>query len=160
MPRTKLSVPDVAEVRPGLWSNAIRAGDMLFISGQVARPFEGGTEIVGKDEYEQAKQIFSRIDRIIKAAGGTMDNLVKMTIYVVDIKKNTEVWRARREFFTGDFPASTLVEVRLLRRVGFWSKAVLAKFGEADPESTPESSALVATRLILAIPYSPRRGHS
>ena len=107
MPRTKVSVPDVAEVGPGLWSNAIRAGDMLFISGQVARPFEGGTHMVGKDEYEQTKQIFSRIDRIIKAAGGTMDNLVKMTIYVVDIKKNTEVWRARREFFTGDFPAST-----------------------------------------------------
>jgi 2-iminobutanoate/2-iminopropanoate deaminase len=116
MPRTKVSVPDVAEVGPDLWSNGIRAGDMLFISGQVARPFEGGTHIVGKDEYEQTKQIFSRIDRIIKAAGGTMDNLVKMTIYVVDIKKNTEVWRARREFFTGDFPASTLVEVRSLAK--------------------------------------------
>lgn len=116
MPRTKLSVPDVAEAGPGLWSNAIRAGDMLYISGQVARPFEGGTGIVGKDEYEQARQIFSRIERIIKAAGGTMDNLVKMTIYVVDIKKNTEVWRARREFFTGDFPASTLVEVRSLTK--------------------------------------------
>ena len=94
MPRTKVSVADVAEVGPDLWSNAIRAGDMLFISGQVARPFEGGAQIVGKDEYEQTTQIFSRIDRIIKAAGGTMDNLVKMTIYVVDIKKNTEVWRA------------------------------------------------------------------
>ena len=94
----------------------VRAGDMLFISGQEARPFEGGTEMVGKDEYEQSKQIFSRIDRIIKAAGGTMDNLVKMTIYVVDIKNNTEVWRARREFFTGDFPASTLVEVRSLAK--------------------------------------------
>jgi 2-iminobutanoate/2-iminopropanoate deaminase len=116
MPRTKVSVPDVAEVAPGLWSNAIRVGDMLFISGQVARPFEGGTGIVGKDEYEQTRQIFSRIDRIIKAAGGTMDNLVKMTIYVVDIKNNTEVWRARREFFTGDFPASTLVEVRSLAK--------------------------------------------
>src|SRR5262249_3525700 len=92
MPRTKLSVPDVAEAGPGLWSNAIRAGDTLYISGQVARPFEGGTGMVGKDEYEQARQIFSRIDRIIKAAGGTMDNLVKMTIYVVDIRKNTEVW--------------------------------------------------------------------
>ena len=101
MPRTKVSVPDVAEAAPGLWSNAIRAGDMLFISGQVARPFEGGTGIVGKDEYEQTRQIFLRIDRIIKAAGGTMDNLVKMTIYVVDIKNNTEVWRARREFFMG-----------------------------------------------------------
>src|SRR5580698_5533774 len=98
MPRTKLSVPDVAEVAAGLWSNAIRAGDTLYISGQVARPFEGGTGIVGKDEYEQTRQIFSRIDRIVKAAGGTMDNLVKMTIYVVDIKKNTEVWRAHREF--------------------------------------------------------------
>src|SRR5882757_10121818 len=82
MSRTKVSVPDVAEVTPGLWSNAIRAGDMLFISGQVARPFEGGTGIVGKDDYEQTRQIFSRIDRIIKAAGGTMDDLVKMTIYV------------------------------------------------------------------------------
>lgn len=116
MPRTKLSVPDVAEAGPGLWSNAIRAGDTLYISGQVARPFEGGTGLVGKDEYEQSKQIFARIEHIIKAAGGTMDNLVKMTIYVVDITKNTEVWRARREFFTGDFPASTLVEVRALAK--------------------------------------------
>jgi 2-iminobutanoate/2-iminopropanoate deaminase len=116
MPRTKLSVPDVSEAGPGLWSNAIRAGDMLFISGQVARPFEGGTGMVGNNEYEQARHIFSRIERIIKAAGGTMDNLVKMTIYVVNIKNNTEVWRARREFFTGDFPASTLVEVRSLAK--------------------------------------------
>jgi 2-iminobutanoate/2-iminopropanoate deaminase len=55
-------------------------------------------------------------ERTIKAAGGTMDNLVKMTIFVVDITKNTEVWRARREFFSGDFPASTLVEVRSLAK--------------------------------------------
>jgi 2-iminobutanoate/2-iminopropanoate deaminase len=120
MPRTKVAVPDVAEAGPELWSNAIRAGDMLFISGQVARPFEGGTEIVGKDEYEQTRQIFSRIERIIKAAGGTMDNLVKMTIYVVDIKKNTEVWRARREFFTGDFPTSTLWKCGRLRSRTCW----------------------------------------
>lgn len=116
MPRTKVSAPDVAEAAPGLWSNAIRAGDTLYISGQVARPFEGGTGIVGKNEYDQTRQIFSRIDRIIKAAGGTMDDLVKMTIYVVNIQNNTEVWRARREFFTGDFPASTLVEVRSLAK--------------------------------------------
>ena len=114
MPRTKLNVPDVAEAAPGLWSNAIRTGDTLYISGQVARPFEGGKSLVGDNEYEQAKQIFARIERILKAAGATMDNLVKMTIYMVDITRNTEVWRARREFFTGDFPTSTLVEVRSL----------------------------------------------
>lgn len=116
MPRSKVTVPDVAEAAPGLWSNAIRAGDTLYISGQVARPFEGGAGMVGTDEYAQAKQIFLRIERIVKAAGGTMDDLVKMTIYMVNIEKNTEVWRARREFFSGDFPASTLVEVSSLAK--------------------------------------------
>ncbi|MBS0335244.1 MAG: RidA family protein [Proteobacteria bacterium] len=116
MPRTRLNVPDVVEAAPGLWSNAIRTGDTLYISGQVARPFDSDKGLVGSDEYTQAKQIFARIERIVKAAGGTMDNLVKMTIYMVDITRNTEVWRARREFFTGDFPASTLVEVRSLAK--------------------------------------------
>ena len=109
MPRTKVNVPDVAEAAPGLWSNAIRTGDTLYISGQVARPFEGGTGLVGSDEYAQAKQIFARNERIVKAAGGTMDNLVKMTIFMVDITKNTEVWRARKEFFSGDFPPCAVV---------------------------------------------------
>jgi enamine deaminase RidA (YjgF/YER057c/UK114 family) len=40
-----------------------------------------------------------------------MDDVVKITIFVTDIAYNQEVWRARREFFTGDFPASTLVQV-------------------------------------------------
>jgi enamine deaminase RidA (YjgF/YER057c/UK114 family) len=114
MPRRRVVAPNVAEVEPGLWSNCIRAGDFLFISGQVARPFEGGKTLVGSNEYEQARQIFSRIRRICEAAGGSLDDIVKMTIFLVNIRNNTEVWRARREFFTGDFPASTLVEVRSL----------------------------------------------
>jgi 2-iminobutanoate/2-iminopropanoate deaminase len=114
MPRTKVTIPNVAEAAPGLWSNCIRAGDLLFIAGQVARPLEGGRMLVGSNEYEQTKQIFSRIKCICEAAGGSLDDIVKMTIFVVNIKNNTEVWRARREFFTGDFPASTLVEVRSL----------------------------------------------
>ena len=114
MPRTKITIPSVAEAGPGLWSNCIRAGDFLFISGQVARPLEGGKTLVGSNEYEQARQIFTRIQRICEGAGGSLDDIVKMTIFMVNIKNNTEVWRARREFFTGDFPASTLVEVRAL----------------------------------------------
>ena len=114
MPRTKVAIPNVAEAAPGLWSNCIRAGDLLFISGQVARPLEGGRTLVGSNEYEQTKQIFSRIKLICEGAGGSLDDIVKMTIFMVDIRNNTEVWRARREFFSGDFPASTLVEVRSL----------------------------------------------
>jgi len=114
MPRTRITIPNVAEAGPGLWSNCIRAGDLLFISGQVARPLEGGKTLVGGNEYEQARQIFSRIKSICEGAGGSLDDIVKMTIFMVDIRNNTEVWRARREFFSGDFPASTLVEVRSL----------------------------------------------
>ena len=114
MPRTKVTIPDVAEAGPGLWSNCIRARNLLFISGQVARPLDGGKGLVGNNEYEQTKQIFTRIKCICEAAGGSLDDIVKMTIFMVNIKNNTEVWRARREFFSGDFPASTLVEVRSL----------------------------------------------
>jgi enamine deaminase RidA (YjgF/YER057c/UK114 family) len=113
MPKTRIYSPNVAEAPPGRWSNAIRAGDFLFISGQVSRTGDGKA-IAGKDEYEQSKIIFTKIKHLVEAAGGTMADVAKVTIYVVDIKKNTEVWRARQEFFSGDFPASTLVQVAAL----------------------------------------------
>jgi 2-iminobutanoate/2-iminopropanoate deaminase len=113
MPKTRIYSKDVAEAPPGRWSNAIRAGEFLFISGQVSRANDGKT-IDGKGEYEQSKIIFTKIRNLVEAAGGTMDDVARVTIYVVDIKQNTEVWRARQEFFTGDFPASTLVQVAAL----------------------------------------------
>ena len=109
----KITSPHVAEPPPGRWSNALRVGDMLFVSGTVARASDG-VAIQGRNEYEQAKIIFGKIRHFVEAAGGAMSDIVKMTIYVVNIKQNTDVWRARQEFFTGDFPCSTLVEVRNL----------------------------------------------
>ena len=87
--------------------------EFLFISGMVSRASDGKT-IEGKGEYEQARIIFTKIRNLVEAAGGTTDDVVKITIYVVNIKQNTEVWRARQEFFKGDFPASTLVQVAAL----------------------------------------------
>lgn len=113
MPKIRVSSSKVAEPAPGLWSNAIRAGGFLFISGMVSRANDGVT-IEGKGEYEQAKIIFTKIRNMVEAAGGSMADIVKVTIFVVDISQNKEVWRARREFFGDDFPASTLVEVRKL----------------------------------------------
>jgi len=113
--RTRVSRPAVAEPAPGLWSNCIRVGDAVYISGMTSRANDGVT-IQGKDEYEQAKVIFAKIKHLVEAAGGAMGDVVKITIYVTDIGKNTEVWRARKEAFTGDFPASTLVEVSALAK--------------------------------------------
>ena len=109
--RTRVSSPEVAEPAPGLWSNAIRVGDVLHVSGMTSRANDGKT-IEGANEYEQAKAIFAKIGHLVEAAGGAISDVAKITIFVTNIKQNTEVWRARREVFSGDFPASTLVEVK------------------------------------------------
>jgi 2-iminobutanoate/2-iminopropanoate deaminase len=64
--------------------------------------------------YSQAKETFPKIKHLVEAAGGTMNDIIRVDIYVTDIKQREEVWKARRESFSGDFPTSTLVEVRAL----------------------------------------------
>ena len=113
MPKTRVCSPAVTEPPPGRWSNAVRAGDFLFVSGLVSRSADG-SRIEGTGEYEQSRMIFTKMRSLVEAAGGTMADVVKLTIFVVDIAKNTEVWRARQEFFSGDFPASSLVQVAAL----------------------------------------------
>ena len=111
--RIRISSPHVAEPPPGRWSNCIKVGDAIYVSGMTSRNNDGKT-IDGKDEYEQSKIIFTKIKHMVEAAGATMAEVTKVNIYVVNIAKNTEVWRARAEFFSGDFPVSTLVEVSKL----------------------------------------------
>ena len=111
--RIRISSPHVAEPPPGRWSNCIKVGDAIYVSGMTSRNNDGKT-IDGKDEYEQSKIIFTKIKHMVEAAGATMADVTKVNIYVVNIAKNTEVWRARAEFFSGDFPISTLVEVSKL----------------------------------------------
>jgi 2-iminobutanoate/2-iminopropanoate deaminase len=67
--------------------------------------------------------IFGKIRSLVEAAGGAMADVVKMTIYVVNIKNNTAVWRARQEFFSGDFPCSTLMKSEALRPRRFSSRS-------------------------------------
>lgn len=102
--------PHVAEYPPGHWSNCLRVGDIAYVSGMTSRASDLKT-IEGENAYEQARIIFTKIRHCVEAAGGRIDDVVKITIFVTDIRFNQEVWRARREFFSGDFPASTLVQV-------------------------------------------------
>lgn len=113
MKKVRIQSPSVAEAAPGLWSNCVMVGQMAFLSGLTARAADGKTAL-GQGEYEQAKVIFQKVKDLVAAAGGAIDDVVRMTIFVTNIENNTEVWRARKEFFSGDFPASTLVEVSAL----------------------------------------------
>lgn len=113
MKKERIKSPNVSEPPPELWSNCVRVGNTIYMAGLTARARDGVT-VLGDNEYEQAKTTFQKFKDYITAAGGQMNDFVKLTIYVTNIKKNTEVWRARKEFFSGDFPACTLVEVSAL----------------------------------------------
>ena len=107
----RVTTPDAPEPPPERWSNCLVVDGIAYVSGMVAR---GAAGLEKMDEYEQAKEIFRKIRALLEAAGGKMADVVKVTIFVTNIKNNTKVWAARREFFTGNFPASTLVQVAAL----------------------------------------------
>jgi enamine deaminase RidA (YjgF/YER057c/UK114 family) len=109
----RVTSPKLQEPAPGTWSNCRVHGNQVFIAGMTAGDGKGG--VLGDGSmYDQAKQTFTKIKHLIEAAGGTMNDIIRVDIYVTDITRREEVWKARKEFFTGDFPTSTLVEVRAL----------------------------------------------
>ena len=109
----RFTSPKVAEPAPELWSNCIVCDGIAYIAGLTARNADGVT-IDGVDEYEQTKIIFEKHKALIEAAGGKMSDFTKLTIFVTRIENNKQVWQARAEFFKGDFPACSLVEVSKL----------------------------------------------
>jgi enamine deaminase RidA (YjgF/YER057c/UK114 family) len=107
----RVTSPDAPEPPPERWSNCLVVDGIAYVSGMVAR---GAPNLEKMDEYEQAKVIFAKIKALLEAAGGKMADVVKVTIFVTNIKNNTKVWKARAEVFSGNFPASTLVQVAAL----------------------------------------------
>ena len=103
----RVTSPEVPEPAPGTWSNCLVVNGVVYLAGMTAGGMEG-------DEYAQSKAIFTKIRHLLEAAGGSMADILKVTIFVTDITQREKVWQARREFFTGNFPASTLVQVAAL----------------------------------------------
>ena len=113
----RITSPHVGKPQPETWSNCKVHGDFFQIAGCVSG-YENDVIAGGDDVYEQARITFTKIKNLVEAAGAVMDDIIKVTIFVTDITRREEVWKARAEFFTGDFPCSTLVEVSALARPG------------------------------------------
>ena len=71
-------------------------------------------DVAGGAVYDQAVTIFRKIEWLMDTAGGTIDDVVKLVIYLTDIDDRDAVWQARRQFFSEPFPVSTLFEVSRL----------------------------------------------
>ena len=106
------------------YSQAIRVGDLVFVSGQIPlRP--GGTQLVGPGITEQTEQVFANLRAILEAAGSGLDRLVKTTVFLKDLadfaamnevyKKHAgETPPARSTVQVAAIPAGALVEIEAI----------------------------------------------
>jgi 2-iminobutanoate/2-iminopropanoate deaminase len=103
--------PDPYE--PFRLAQGYRVGDLLFISGQAAIDAQG--RIVGIGDFEvQAKQAFENLDRVLRAGGSSLKNVIKVTIFLTDMDFFDRIVELRGQWFTAPYPADTIVEVSSL----------------------------------------------
>ena len=110
-----IATPD-APAAIGPYSQAVRAGDMLFLSGQIPLDPKTG-EIVAGDVTAQADRVMKNLGAVLHAAGADFDKVVKTTIYLVDMKSFQDVNTVYGKYFqAGTLPARATVQVAALPR--------------------------------------------
>jgi reactive intermediate/imine deaminase len=92
------------------FTDAVRAGELLFVSGVVAVDGEGSL-VGGGDVVAQARQVFENMGAVLAAAGCGFSDVVKVTIFLTDVEDRPKINPVRQEVFGASRPASTLVEV-------------------------------------------------
>jgi 2-iminobutanoate/2-iminopropanoate deaminase len=97
----------------GHFSQATRIaakGDLVFISGMTARTVDGSIAGVGNVEV-QTRQVCENLKAAVEEAGGTLDDIVRVDVYVRNMEHFETIHKVRREYFKAPAPASTMVEV-------------------------------------------------
>jgi 2-iminobutanoate/2-iminopropanoate deaminase len=92
------------------YTDAVRAGDLLFVSGIV--PLDEDGQLVGGDDVvAQAAAVFEGLRRVLAAAGAAPPDVVKVTVFLTDVDDRSRINPVRQAFFGDARPASTLVEI-------------------------------------------------
>ena len=112
----RIASPAVPDAPAATWTNAWRIGPEVVLSGQTAHPATREAAAAGAplDAYQQALRVLAKLEALVQAAGGHRHNIVKTVVYLTDIADKDAVGRARRDFFGGHYPCSTLVAVSAL----------------------------------------------
>jgi len=113
MPKTQIVSPKISQPS-GHFSQAtmIEArGRLVFISGMTARRADGTIAGIG-DIEAQTRQVCENVKSAVEQAGGTMDDICRVDVYVRNMEYFDQIHKVRREYFQPPAPASTMVEVR------------------------------------------------
>jgi len=106
-------VTDQAPSAIGPYSQAIRNGNLVFMSGQL--PLDPATmEIVSGDFETRARRVFDNLQAVAIAAGGSLDQIVKLTIYLTDLGNFATVNQVMEDYFSQPFPARAAIGVASL----------------------------------------------
>jgi|TARA_Y100000817_G_C16794502_1_gene516726 2-iminobutanoate/2-iminopropanoate deaminase len=110
----------------GPYSQAIQWGDVVFISGQIA--FIPSTEELNNSTFEnEVNQVLDNLDSICKEVGGSLDNILKLSIFLTDLSNFDAVNNIMKERFSEPFPARSTIEVsRLPKDVNIEMDAILS----------------------------------
>jgi reactive intermediate/imine deaminase len=99
--------------KPFRLAQGYRVGELLFISGQAAIDSNG--QIVGIGNFDaQAEQAFANLERVLRAGGSSLANVIKVTIFLRDMSNFPKIVELRGRYFTSPYPADTIVEVTSL----------------------------------------------
>jgi len=104
---------DSAPAAIGPYSQAIKAGSVVFLSGQIPLDPESMT-LVSDDVAEQTHQVFKNLIAVAEAAGGSLSNVAKLTIYLTDLGDFAVVNEIMAEFFSEPYPARATIQVSAL----------------------------------------------
>ena len=111
--KRKIIHTDSAPAAVGTYSQAVRTGDLVFISGQI--PLVPETMDIVEGEFsDRARQVFENLQSIAEAAGGSLDDAVKLTIFLTDLDNFAAVNEVMAEYCSEPFPARAAVEVAAL----------------------------------------------
>jgi reactive intermediate/imine deaminase len=112
MPRTPIHTPRAPQAI-GTYSQAVRAGDTVYLSGQI--PLDPATgELVPGDMEAQVRRVFENLKAVCEAAGGDLSQVVKLTVYLTDLAHFALVNRVMAEYFSQPYPARAAVGVAAL----------------------------------------------
>jgi reactive intermediate/imine deaminase len=104
---------DGAPAAIGTYSQAVRSGDLVFLSGQIPL-VPASMELKGGDFEARARQVFDNLKAVAVAAGGDLERVVKVTIYLTDLANFATVNAVMAEYFTKPYPARAAVGVASL----------------------------------------------